>query len=99
MPVVDSGKSLSFKDLESEGDGTRIRVGRLGDFPSRLIALRFGPDSLHIRCKLRRSTLGRRLSAQRRNGCCNRLKELSTASGFDAESWLHGDVVARYFAG
>ena len=45
-----------------------------------------------------RERLGRRLSAERRIGCCYRLKELNSASGFDTESWLPGEVVAKFFA-
>jgi len=41
--------------------------------------------------------LRRRLSAPKRIGCSYRLKELSAVSGFDAETWLPGDVMATFW--
>lgn len=42
--------------------------------------------------------LRRRLSATKRIGCPYRLKRLSAAFGFDTNSWLPGDVMARFFS-
>lgn len=41
--------------------------------------------------------LRRRLSAPKRIGCPYRLKALSAVSGFDAETWLPGDLMSRFF--
>ncbi len=45
-----------------------------------------------------RERLRRRLSAPRRIGCAYRLKEFSTADGFNAYAWLPGEVIARFLA-
>ena len=44
-----------------------------------------------------RDRLCRRLSAPRRIGCPYRLSAFSAAPGFDASSWLPGEVMARFF--
>ena len=44
-----------------------------------------------------RDRLRRRLSAPRRIGCPYRLAAYSAAPGFDANSWLPGDIMARFF--
>ena len=44
-----------------------------------------------------RDRLRRRLSAPKRIGCPYRLTALSSAPGFDASSWLPGEVMARFF--
>jgi predicted DNA-binding WGR domain protein len=44
-----------------------------------------------------RDRLSRRLSAPKRIGCPYRLAAFTTAPGFDAASWLPGDVMARFF--
>lgn len=44
-----------------------------------------------------RERLQRRLSAPRRIGCAYRLQELNSASGFDANAWLPGELLARFF--
>ena len=44
-----------------------------------------------------RDRLRRRLSAPKRIGCPYRLAAFSAAPGFDAASWLPGDVMARFF--
>jgi hypothetical protein len=38
-----------------------------------------------------------RLSAPKRIGCPYRLAAFTAAPGFDAASWLPGDVMARFF--
>ncbi len=43
-----------------------------------------------------RERLGRRLSAPRRIGCAYRLREFSAATGFDADSWLPGEVIGKF---
>lgn len=72
-----------------------IRYGRVGQ-GGRI--LRFAsPKSDEIRGIIR-DRLRRRLSAPKRIGCSYRLAVFSTAPGFDASSWLPGDVMARFFA-
>ncbi len=44
-----------------------------------------------------RDRLRRRLSAPKRIGCSYRLTTLNSAPGFEAASWLPGDVLARFF--
>jgi predicted DNA-binding WGR domain protein len=44
-----------------------------------------------------RDRLRRRLSAPRRIGCPYRLAAFSAAPGFDAASWLPGEIMARFF--
>jgi predicted DNA-binding WGR domain protein len=44
-----------------------------------------------------RDRLRRRLSAPKRIGCPYRLAAYSAAPGFDAASWLPGEVMARFF--
>src|SRR3954447_10133243 len=44
-----------------------------------------------------RDRLRRRLSAPKRIGCPYRLAAFSAAPGFDAASWLPGEVMAKFF--
>ncbi len=44
-----------------------------------------------------RERLRRRLSAPKRIGCAYRLAAFSAAPGFDAASWLPGEVMAGFF--
>jgi hypothetical protein len=44
-----------------------------------------------------RDRLRRRLSAPKRIGCPYRLTTLSSAPGFDASTWLPGDIMAKFF--
>jgi hypothetical protein len=44
-----------------------------------------------------RERLRRRLSAPKRIGCPYRLAAFSAAPGFDASSWLPGEVMTRLF--
>ena len=46
-----------------------------------------------------RDRLRRPLSAPKRIGCPYRLAAFSAAPGFDAEAWLPGEVMARFFQG
>ena len=46
-----------------------------------------------------RDRLRRRLSAPKRIGCPYRLAAYDAAPGFDASSWLPGEVMARFFQG
>jgi predicted DNA-binding WGR domain protein len=43
-----------------------------------------------------RDRLRRRLSAPKRIGCPYRLAEFSTATGFDANAWLPGEVMEGF---
>lgn len=82
------------KDLLDDWTVT-IRYGRVGQ-GGRL--LRFAsPRPGDIRAVIR-DRLRRRLSAPKRIGCPYRLAVFSTTPGFDASSWLPGDVMARFFA-
>jgi hypothetical protein len=73
----------------------RICYGRTGQAGREL---RFGGKTMEELQGIVRDRLRRRLSAPRRLGCAYRLKEFNTASGFDADLWLPGDVVARFFS-
>jgi hypothetical protein len=44
-----------------------------------------------------RAVIRDRLSAPKQIGCSYRLTGLSSAAGFDAESWLPGEVIGRFF--
>ncbi len=44
-----------------------------------------------------RDRLRRRLSAPKRIGCSYRLAAFNAAPGFDAVSWLPGEVMAKFF--
>lgn len=72
-----------------------IRYGRVGQ-TGRLLHFA-SPRAEDIRAVIR-DRLRRRLSAPQRIGCPYRLAAFSTAPGFDASSWLPGDVMARFFA-
>ena len=54
------------------------------------------PDPADMKAVVR-DRLRRRLSAPRRIGCPYRLAAFDTAPGFDAASWLPGEVMARFF--
>lgn len=54
-------------------------------------------DAEEVRAILK-DRLRRRLSAPRRIGCAYRLTVYAAASGFDASTWLPGDVMAPFFA-
>ena len=71
-----------------------IRYGRTGQ-AGREIRYAF-PEAGTIRAIIR-DRLRRRLSAPKRIGCQYRLAAFSAASGFDASSWLPGEVMARLF--
>src|SRR5215475_7625718 len=69
-----------------------ITYGRTGQAGR---AIRYaGADAATMQAVLR-DRLRRRLSAPRRIGCPYRLATLSAAPGFDAASWLPGDIMAR----
>lgn len=72
-----------------------IRYGRVGQ-GGRILTFA-SPKADEIRGIIR-DRLRRRLSAPKRISCSYRLATFSTAPGFDASSWLPGDVMARFFA-
>ena len=72
-----------------------IRYGRVGQGGRQLRFASPRPDEIRA---VIRDRLRRRLSAPKRIGCPYRLAAFSTAPGFDAASWLPGDVMARFFA-
>ena len=78
------------------GDWTvAVRFGRVGQ---RGQEKRFAsPDPEEVRAVIR-DRLRRRLSAPRRIGCAYRLAGFDAAHGFDASSWLPGEVMAGFFA-
>ena len=59
--------------------------------------LRFASPSPDEMKAIIRDRLRRRLSAPKRIGCPYRLAAFSAAPGFDANAWLPGDVMARFF--
>jgi predicted DNA-binding WGR domain protein len=72
-----------------------IRYGRTGQWGREQ---RFaGTEASELKAIVR-ERLRRRLSASRRIGCAYRLKDFSTADGFDAEFWLPSEVMARFVA-
>ena len=72
-----------------------IRYGRTGQ---RGRELRYASPQPRDMQEVIRDRLRRRLSAPKRIGCPYRLATFSTAPGFDASTWLPGDVMARFFA-
>lgn len=72
-----------------------IRYGRTGQGGRELHYA--GPMADELRAVVR-DRLRRRLSAPKRIGCDYRLTSLSTASGFDATTWLPGEVMAGFFS-
>ncbi len=71
-----------------------IRYGRVGQAGREL---RYAaPEAEAIRAILR-DRLRRRLSAPKRIGCPYRLSAFSVAPGFDASTWLPGEVMAWFF--
>jgi predicted DNA-binding WGR domain protein len=73
-----------------------IRYGRIGQSGQELRFSNREADKLRA---VVRDRLQRRLSAPKRIGCPYRLKELSSATGFNADEWLPGEIIARFFAG
>lgn len=71
-----------------------IRYGRVGQGGRLLRFASRRPDDIRA---VIRDRLRRRLSAPKRIGCPYRLAVFSTAPGFDASSWLPGDVMAKFF--
>jgi predicted DNA-binding WGR domain protein len=71
-----------------------IRYGRTGQAGHELHYASPQPAAIKA---ISRERLRRRLSAPKRIGCAYRLTALSAAPGFDASSWLPGDVMARFF--
>jgi predicted DNA-binding WGR domain protein len=71
-----------------------IRYGRTGQAGRELRYAAREPDAIRA---VIRDRLRRRLSAPRRLGCPYRLTAFSAPPGFDASSWLPGDVMARFF--
>lgn len=72
-----------------------IRYGRTGQF-GRLIRYA-GSDAKSLQ-SIVKERLRRRLSAPKRIGCAYRLKELNSASGFEAGGWLPGDVICSFLS-
>lgn len=71
-----------------------IQYGRAGQGGR---VLRYaGSDTAKLQ-SIVKERLRRRLSAPKRIGCPYRLKQLSSASGFDAETWLPGEVMSGFF--
>jgi hypothetical protein len=71
-----------------------IRYGRAGQ---RCREQRLGAAETSGLKAIVHERLRRRLSASRRIGCAYRLKEFSTVEGFNVESWLPSEVMARFF--
>lgn len=72
-----------------------IRYGRTGQAGREL---RYADAEAEEIRSIIRDRLRRRLSARKRIGCSYRLTAFNAAPGFDASSWLPGDVMARFFA-
>jgi predicted DNA-binding WGR domain protein len=71
-----------------------IRYGRTGQ-GGRVLHYA-GQDARKLQ-SIVKERLRRRLSAPKRIGCRYRLKELNAVSGFDADIWLPGEVMAGFF--
>src|SRR3954468_24855751 len=71
-----------------------IRYGRAGQAGRELPYAAAEPDAMRA---VIRDRLRRRLSAPKRIGCPYRLAAFSAAPGFDAASWLPGEVMAGFF--
>jgi predicted DNA-binding WGR domain protein len=72
----------------------RICYGRIGQ---RGQEKHFGGSNADAMRRVVREHLRRRLSAKKRIGCSYRVTQLSTAMGFDASSWLPGELMAKFF--
>src|SRR5262245_7513972 len=71
-----------------------IRYGRIGQGGRELRYAAAEPEAIRA---IIRDRLRRRLSAPKRIGCPYQLAAFSAAPGFDASSWLPGDIMARFF--
>jgi predicted DNA-binding WGR domain protein len=71
-----------------------IRYGRTGQSGQERRYAAADPEAIQA---IIRDRLRRRLSAPKRIGCPYRLAAFSAAPGFDANAWLPGDVMARFF--
>src|SRR3954465_4812304 len=71
-----------------------IRYGRTGQAGRELRYAAAEADAMRA---VIRDRLRRRLSAPKRIGCPYRLAAFSAALGFDAASWLPGEVMAGFF--
>jgi len=70
-----------------------IRYGRTGTGGH---VLRYaGQDTAKLQAIVK-ERLRRRLSAPKRIGCSYRLKEMNSASGFEAGGWLPGDLMIGF---
>lgn len=69
------------------------RIGQGGHF------LRFASSKADDMRAVIRDRLRRRLSAPKRIGCSYRLTTLNSAHGFEASSWLPGDILSGFFQG
>src|SRR3954471_7320778 len=77
------------------GDWTvAIRYGRTGQAGRELRYAAAEADAMRA---VIRDRLRRHLSAPKRIGCPYRLAAFSAAPGFDASSWLPGEVMAGFF--
>jgi predicted DNA-binding WGR domain protein len=76
------------------GDWTvSVRFGRAGHQGREQ---RFGGAETRELKGIVQERLRRRLSASRRIGCGYRLNEFSAVKGFDVDSWLPSEVLARF---
>jgi predicted DNA-binding WGR domain protein len=71
-----------------------VHYGRIGQRGQELC---FANHEAEILRRIVRDRLRRRLSAPRRIGCSYRLKEFSSATGFNVGDWLPGEIIARFF--
>jgi predicted DNA-binding WGR domain protein len=71
-----------------------ILYGRVGQEGQERRYVSANPDDM---CAVIRDRLRRRPSAPKRIGCSYRLSAFHAAQGFDAASWLPGEVMARFF--
>jgi predicted DNA-binding WGR domain protein len=77
------------------GDWTvTIRYGRIGQGGQEIRYAASEPEAMRA---ILRDRLRRRLSAPKRIGCAYRLAFFSAAPGFDASSWLPGEVMSGFF--
>jgi predicted DNA-binding WGR domain protein len=71
-----------------------IRYGRVGQCGQERRYASPQPEALRA---VIRDRLRRRLSAPQWIGCPYRLAAFSTAPGFDASTWLPGEIIAQFF--
>ena len=71
-----------------------IRYGRTGQGCR---VLRYAGQDADKLQSIVKERLRRRLSAPRRIGCRYRLNELSAVPGFDAETWLPGELMSQFW--